>query len=209
MPFQKLLLGLCLALPLTLVSFHRNILAEANEPALKAEAELKRLAFTQHLETLYHQMGLQKWELEANVFEKAVVGYYNLKAAGKTSDRPVLTIVDFSKSSRQKRLWVLDLVKRKVLFHTLVAHGRNSGEEFARHFSNENQSYKSSLGFYVTLQPYQGKHGLSLKLDGLDKAFNINALARAVVMHGADYVSDSFVRQHGRLGAARAVLRCR
>lgn len=105
-----------------------------------------------------------------------------------------------SQPSVNKRLYVIDLVKRQLLYHTYVAHGRNSGDLYADKFSNEISSYQSSLGFYQTLGTYQGKHGLSLKLQGLESGFNTNALSRAVVMHGADYVSEDFIKKIGRLG---------
>src|SRR5690606_10049179 len=88
----------------------------------------------------------------------------------------------------------------KMLFNTYVAHGRNSGEDIATEFSNVEDSYKSSLGFYVTEDLYYGKHGLSLKLIGMDEDFNSNAMDRCIVMHGADYASEEFIRQNGRLG---------
>ena len=112
----------------------------------------------------------------------------------------ILTIIDFDLPSTQKRLWVIDMDENKVLFHSLVAHGKNSGELNAESFSNENESYKSSLGFFVASETYQGSHGLSLKLDGLEKSKNDNARSRAIVIHGADYVSESFIREHNRLG---------
>jgi len=109
-------------------------------------------------------------------------------------------VVDFDLPSTEKRLWVLDLAKNEILFHTLVAHGHNSGENEATNFSNTDQSNMSSLGFYATGSEYEGKHGHSLRLQGLDEGFNTNAAARSVVMHGADYVSEDFIKQNGRLG---------
>jgi hypothetical protein len=105
-----------------------------------------------------------------------------------------------SQPSVNKRLYVIDLEKQKLLLRTYVAHGRNSGELYAKKFSNDISSYQTSLGFYQTLTTYQGKHGLSLKLKGLETGFNTNALDRAVVIHGADYASESFIRKNGRLG---------
>lgn len=135
-------------------------------------------------------------------FKKALQGFYSLKAQGKVS-KDILTLVDFSLSSNTKRLWVIDLSTNTILFNSLVAHGRNSGEEFAAKFSNVAESFKSSLGFYVTGEIYTGKHGKSLKLDGQEKGVNDNARNRAVVMHGADYVSESFIRNHNRLGRSQ------
>jgi hypothetical protein len=162
-------------------------------------APLSRLESTAH--DLYTSLGAEQQGLRFEVFEKALTGYLNLKQAGRLSERQQrLTVIDFDLPSTQKRLWVLDLAEHKVLFHTLVAHGHNSGENEASNFSNTDQSNMSSLGFYVTGQEYQGKHGRSLRLQGLDEGFNTNAAARAVVMHGADYVSEAFIKQNGRLG---------
>jgi len=135
-------------------------------------------------------------------FTKALQGFYTLKAKGLVS-KDMLTLIDFSLSSNTKRLWVIDLTTNTVLFHSLVAHGRNTGEEFASQFSNKAESFKSSLGFYATGEIYNGKHGKSLKLDGLEKGINDNARNRAVVIHGADYVSESFIKNHNRLGRSQ------
>ncbi|MGY6560426.1 MAG: murein L,D-transpeptidase catalytic domain family protein [Nitritalea sp.] len=111
-----------------------------------------------------------------------------------------LTVVDFSKPSDEKRLWVFDMQTKALIFHSFVAHGRHTGERYARHFSNQLNSYKSSLGFYKTAETYQGKHGYSLRLDGLEPGINDAARERAVVMHGAAYAEEDFIRAHGRLG---------
>ncbi|WP_245744847.1 murein L,D-transpeptidase catalytic domain family protein [Hymenobacter actinosclerus] len=160
----------------------------------------KATLFDQKVRDLYRDLQVEQQGLTFEVFEKAMTGYLNLEEAGKVSDKQLLTVVDFSLPSTQKRLWVLDLGSKQVKFHTLVAHGRNSGENMATTFSNENESNKSSLGFYVTEGEYVGKHGRSLKLAGVDEGYNTNALMRSVVMHGADYVSEEFIRQNGRLG---------
>uniref|UniRef100_UPI004049995B murein L,D-transpeptidase catalytic domain family protein n=1 Tax=Flavobacterium sp. TaxID=239 RepID=UPI004049995B len=132
-------------------------------------------------------------------FTKAFEGYIQLKEQGIIV-KNYLTIVDFSLSSTEERLWVVDMLNKKVVLQSLVAHGRNSGDEFASKFSNKAESYQSSLGFYATGEVYQGKHGLSLRLDGLEYGINDNARERAVVIHGADYVSDKFAKSNGRLG---------
>jgi hypothetical protein len=112
----------------------------------------------------------------------------------------VITVIDYSKSSREKRLWVIDLEARTVLFHELVAHGKNSGGDVPSRFSNEPESQTSSIGLFVTSDTYEGKHGYSLKLRGLDSGLNDKAEARAIVMHGAHYVNLDFAAKHGRLG---------
>jgi hypothetical protein len=112
----------------------------------------------------------------------------------------VMTVIDYSLPSRERRLWVLDLERGDVLAHELVAHGKASGGDLAHDFSNAQGSNQSSLGTFVTGATYQGKHGLSLRLHGLDPALNSNAEARGIVVHAADYVNEGIVAQLGRLG---------
>lgn len=150
--------------------------------------------------SVYSQIDANSFALPSfESFNLALDGFNHLKEKGLIQ-KNILTIVDFSLSSNAKRLWVIDLDKNIVLFQTLVAHGRNTGEEFAKAFSNQAESFKSSVGFYATAEIYNGKHGMSLKLDGLQKGLNDKARERAVVMHGADYVSESFIKQNKRLG---------
>ncbi len=147
----------------------------------------------------YQQLHLKELGLNKQAFDLAVKGFEKLKAHGDVSSS-ILSICDFSQSSNNKRLYIIDLDNSKLLFNSLVAHGRNTGEEFARYFSNEPSSYKSSLGFYTTKQTYIGEHGLSLKLSGQEPGFNDKAEERAIVLHGADYVCDNFICEAGRLG---------
>lgn len=160
-----------------------------------AEPPAKKLNPEEVCLSLYDSLQLGKSGLSWEAFRYAWLGFQE----GGFS-KPILAIADFSQSSRNKRLYVIDFQKHKVLLNTYVAHGRNSGNEYANKFSNLNSSYQSSLGFYRALGTYQGKHGLSLRLEGLEKNINDQALARAIVMHGADYVSEAFIRQTGRLG---------
>jgi hypothetical protein len=148
---------------------------------------------------LYSKLNLAGIGLGEEAFNLAVKGWEKLKAKGEVS-KSIIAICDFTQSSKNKRLYVIDLASEKVLFNTLVAHGKNTGEEYARFFSNKPSSYQSSLGFYATKGTYIGEHGLSLKLQGEEPGFNDKAAERAIVLHGADYVSDRFVGQHGRLG---------
>jgi hypothetical protein len=153
--------------------------------------------------TLYQQLKENQFSLPTlNSFTEAITGFYQLKEKGMVK-REILTIIDFSLSSNTKRLWVIDMVAHQVLMNTYVSHGRNTGEEFANSFSNENSSFKSSLGFYTTAEIYNGKHGRSLKLDGLEKGINDKARERGIVMHAADYVSDEFIRSNKRLGRSQ------
>jgi hypothetical protein len=114
--------------------------------------------------------------------------------------RPLLTVIDYGLPSTVKRMWVLDLTTRRLLFNELVAHGRNSGEDLARSFSNEEGSLKTSLGAFVTGATYNGKNGYSLRLRGMEPGVNDRAEARTIVLHGAPYVGEAFARRQGRLG---------
>ena len=140
---------------------------------------------------------------DRDVFILAMTGFEKLQRQGKLVNERYLTIVDFRLPSTRERLWVLDMVDRKIVFKTLVAHGRNSGELYATEFSDVPQSFQSSLGFYLASETYSGKHGLSLRLDGLEPGINGHARDRAIVMHGADYVSQNFIQENGRLGRSQ------
>jgi len=139
-------------------------------------------------------------KISKTVFNLAFNAYENLRAHNKLSEKPIITLVDFTKPSTEKRLWVIDVEAEKILFKDYCAHGKNTGHNLAKKFSNINSSYQSSLGFYKTGEIYYGKHGKSLRLDGLEKGFNCQARNRAIVMHGADYVSEDFIKKQGRLG---------
>lgn len=173
---------------------------QAANPDRQSESkEAERTAA--HIRTVYGQLAFSSFrKLSFEAFSKAYYGYLNLIEEGKLKPGGLLTIADFSLSSKVKRLWVIDPVRNKVLFNTLVAHGQGTGEEFATQFSNEPESHQSSLGFYLTGETYQGENGLSLKLHGLDGPFNSKAYDRAIVIHAAEYVCDDFVLANNRLG---------
>jgi hypothetical protein len=139
-------------------------------------------------------------DLDANVLNLAVGAAACAVRLGAAPSPRTLTIIDYSKPSTAKRLWVLDLASHAVLYHELVSHGAGSGDDSATLFSNDDDTHRSSLGLFVTDDTYIGKNGYSLRLDGLDAGFNDRARERAIVMHGAPYVSDEFARTHGRLG---------
>jgi hypothetical protein len=139
-------------------------------------------------------------EMPTPAFNLALNGFYDLKMKGLVRNDSILTIVDFSKSSDKKRLFILDLKNKKLIKNALVAHGMQSGVDIAESFSNRRMSNKSSLGLYVTNETYIGKHGYSLRIDGMSKDLNDNARKRAIVIHGADYVSTSFINENGRVG---------
>lgn len=129
--------------------------------------------------------------------ELALEGYDKLNSSIQNQ---VLTVIDFSLPSTSKRLWIIDPEEGEILLHTVVAHGRNSGDLMAEKFSNKPESFQSSLGFYLTAETYHGKHGYSLRLDGLEKGYNDKARSRAIVIHGSDYATEAFAKSVGRLG---------
>ena len=132
-------------------------------------------------------------------FKNAILGYKKLSDKNLV-EKEILTIVDFTLSSTKKRLWVLDMKNNLVLFHTLVAHGKNTGGEFATKFSNSVNSLQSSLGFFVTGETYFGGNGYSLFIDGMEEEFNSKARERYVVIHGAQYANPEFISKRGMLG---------
>jgi hypothetical protein len=148
------------------------------------------------LHKLWLDCSLEK-ALSYEIFNKALLGYNQYENIWKKN---ILTIIDFSKPSTENRFFVIDIEKRQLLYSCFVAHGKNSGENYATSFSNEPESLQSSLGFYLTAETYVGDNGYSLKLDGLEKGINDNAREREIVIHGADYVSQKFIDQYGRLG---------
>jgi len=148
---------------------------------------------------LYDSMQLSLAGLNKAAFEYALKGYDYLKRK-KLIQSSLISICDFSQSSRRKRFYIIDLEEMKLLVNTYVAHGRNSGGEFAKSFSNSPESHKSSLGFYRTLQPYYGEHGLSLRIGGLERGINDRADRRNIVIHGSDYVGDNFIQNNSFAG---------
>lgn len=161
----------------------------------------KSIAFDIYLNKFYSESNLQTSGLSLPLFQKSLIGYLNLKnKLILNKNKPIITIIDFNKESTQKRLWIIDVKNQKLLLSSLVAHGQGSGENMATQFSNIADSHQSSLGFFVTKNIYFGKHGKSLILDGMDKGLNCAAKNRSIVVHGAEYVSEEFIKQHGRLG---------
>ncbi|UII27235.1 murein L,D-transpeptidase catalytic domain family protein [Fulvivirga maritima] len=184
----------------TILSFLIVVLVPYSSLFANIPVSEKSKALASYIENNYALLKTTGPKPEYELFKKGLIGYLNLKKQNKLSESGLLTLIDFRMSSNKKRLWIIDLKTHEVLYHTLVAHGRNSGNEFAKKFSNVPNSNTSSLGFYVTGETYSGKHGLSLRLDGVEAGFNNNARDRAIVMHGANYVDKSFTKNYGRLG---------
>lgn len=185
----------------TLPSKEKQDFIESTQAAEPKE-ELSGLKLVdEQIQLAFQESQLENSGLDFEVFRRAYIGFINLQGFGKiSSSASILSIADFSLSSKKKRLWIIDLVKNKVLLNTWVSHGRGSGGEMATQFSNTTNSYQSSLGFYVTGEVYYGKHGRSLRLDGMDNGFNNKARERAIVIHGARYVSTQAIKSLNRLG---------
>lgn len=163
-------------------------------------APLPKMPNQAELEVQSKQLASQAKNLKPEVVRLALVAYYKARREGY-DQQGVLSVIDYSKPSTQRRFWVFDLKTNRLLFKELVAHGKNSGDKVASKFSNKVGSLSSSIGLYVTAEtPYVGRHGYSLRLVGLDQGFNSRAAERAIVVHGAPYVSKEFARQNGRLG---------
>jgi hypothetical protein len=155
---------------------------------------------------LYDDLSLEEKGLSKEAFDYAMKGYDKLVTEDKVSNATYITICDMTQSSKHKRLYVVDLNTKEVVINTWVAHGRNSGMEYASKFSNRPESFQSSLGFYVTQFTYNGENGYSLKLKGLEPGYNDKAFDRAIVIHGADYVtSDRTATYMGRSYGCPAV----
>lgn len=167
--------------------------------AFAFEADTTRAnSYDSHVRNIYQQ--LESDELSFKAFRSAYYGYRKVLKQNLIEKKDLLTIIDFSRSSKEERFFIIDLSKQDIVHESLVAHGKNSGWDTPASFSNLINSNKSSLGFYVTGETYFGKHGLSLKLDGLEEGINDNARKRYIVIHAADYVSDEIIGKLGRLG---------
>ena len=170
--------------------------SESKRPVVSAGKSIT----TESNSVLFSELHLSEAGMSQTVFNSALQGLKKLDSTGIITNDSIVTIIDFSQPSNKKRLYVLDLSSKQILFNTLVAHGRNSGKLLTSSFSNSLSSLKSSVGFYVTGETYMGDNGYSLRLDGLEKNINDNARARSIVMHGAPYVDQSSINALGFLG---------
>lgn len=166
--------------------------------------EEKQIVKENKIKKLYKNIKLEK-KLDYKIFELAIKGFNKINPANKD----YITIVDLTKPSNEKRLFVINLKKNEIIFEDLVAHGMKSGDKYATSFSNKDESHKSSLGFYLTGTSYSGSNGYSLKLYGLEEGLNDNAYSRSIVIHGADYVSFEEAKNSGRIGRSWGCLAVR
>ncbi|MBS1563750.1 MAG: murein L,D-transpeptidase catalytic domain family protein [Bacteroidetes bacterium] len=184
-----LLLGL-ICVPFTMPASSKKLVVEVK--AAMGREESYRM--------LYDELQLDTLNLSRKAFNYAIKGFARLQSQGMLNNSNVISIVDFSLPSSKKRLFVIDMVSGTLLFNTYVSHGRGSGQAMATRFSNKPGSYMSSLGFYITGSTYMGEHGMSLRLQGIEKGINDKALKRGIVMHSADYVEEDYIQQRGYSG---------
>ena len=164
------------------------------QPAEIIEAIVQEATAQEEADMIYDSLDLDVKGLNEEAFKHAYTGYKKLIEEGEINKEGILTICDFSQSSKRKRLYLIDLNEYKLLLNTYVAHGRNSGGEYASRFSNRPESHQSSLGFYRTKRTYYGSHGLALTLSGLEKGINDKAERRKIVVHGSYYIGENYKR---------------
>ncbi len=194
-PMKKLFLLICISLIVPALFSSAANGHKKNNTTIKGN-----IRSSQEVSALYDSLFLDSLGLSKEAFTEAITGYYNLQNDGTIQHPGVLSIIDFSLPSYKKRLFVLDIENGKLLFNTLVAHGRNSGQVVATRFSNRFRSFESSLGFYLTGETYNGGKGYSLRLLGIEKGINNNAYNRGIVVHAASYVNEEISKTGGRLG---------
>ena len=156
------------------------------------------------IKVMYRELSLND-KVSFSCFNNAMQGLEKIEELNNANDN-LLVIVDYTKPSTEERLFVIDLRKKQLLISSLVTHGRGTGGLYATNFSNKNNSYSTSSGFYLTGNIYNGKHGESLVLYGLEKDKNDNAQKRTIVMHQAYYANKSFAKKYGRLGRSKGCL---
>lgn len=171
--------------------------AEGSAPVKTINSTVTRINNTAGF---YQQLNLDERGLSQRAFELACKGYNQLVQKGQLEEGAYLVVCDFSQSSNKKRLYLIDMDDSVLVKNTYVAHGKNSGDEFAVKFSNRPESLQSSLGFFVTRNTYNGAHGLSLRLDGVERGINDNAMERNIVVHGADYIGNNWLQFNKYMG---------
>lgn len=192
-----------LAFASSVVTGASSLTPDETSPASGSLAGFSSATFEDSLSHLYEAIELKENGLSYEAFRYAMIGFYLLKDEGRLNEKNIISIIDFTKPSTQQRFYTIDLDRRAIIYHSLVSHGKNTGENLAKSFSNVVHSNQSSLGFYVTGETYVGSKGYSLKLDGVESGINDNMRERAVVMHEADYVSEYWIRKFGRLGRSQ------
>jgi len=200
-PMKTLVAGLLLLVCAAgIISFKIKSDLSPVEHATKFKATHTISLKSEYLTELHDRLSRAGISLSEEILSLALIGFNKLNAQQRLNKDSILTIIDYSMSSKEKRMFVIDLKSRQLLFNSVVAHGRNTGEEYARSFSNRPNSHQSSLGFFITQKPYKGNNGYSLALEGVEIGFNDLARKRAIVIHGAEYASERMIKTKGYLG---------
>lgn len=187
---------LFLVLLLALSSF----LYFANAQKLTKERQLALKKAELNIKDLYSELNAAQYNLSFTAFRYAYIGYQSMRKQRKLNDKDLFSIIDFTKDCNTKRFYTIDLEKMKILYYTYVAHGKKSGERIPTSFSDVVESNKSSIGFYITGDTYNGSNGYSLMLHGDEKGYNSNLAKRSVVIHTADYANENYIARNGRMG---------
>ena len=192
---KKVFLSFCLLLLITNSYAEENLVTENKTENIQVAVEEKPQKIVVDVKSVYDSLNI-KDKIDYSIFQKAYLGYVQIQ----NKNPGVLIIIDYTKPSNEERFYVLDLNKKKLVYSTRVAHSKNSGLEIPLEFSDDPNSYQSSLGFFVTLGEYNGAYGYSLRLKGLEENINANAEDRAIVIHGGDIVEDEYIKKFGFAG---------
>ena len=192
---KKVFLFFCLLLLITNSYAEENLVTENKTENIQVAVEEKPQKIIVDVKSVYDSLNI-KDKIDYSIFQKAYLGYVQIQ----NKNPGVLIIIDYTKPSNEERFYVLDLNNKKLVYSTRVAHSKNSGLEIPLEFSDDPNSYQSSLGFFVTLGEYNGAYGYSLRLKGLEENVNANAEDRAIVIHGGDIVEDEYIKKFGFAG---------
>jgi L,D-transpeptidase catalytic domain len=199
---KKLLWLMCFSW-ITITSVQADVITvgDINDPATSnGDYVFLPADIQQKADAIYDSLKLGEVGLERDIFYKGYKGYTYLLYKGKLDNVNVMTIADFSQSSRNKRLYIIDLAHMKLVFNTYVSHGKNSGGEIATSFSNIKDSFKSTLGFMLTTDTYVGGSGYSLRFNGVEPGINDRVRFRDIIVHGSKYVNAQAAEEDGKVG---------
>ena len=192
---KKVFLSFCLLLLINNIYAEEKLVTENKTENIQVAVEEKPQKIIVDVKSVYDSLNIKN-KIDYSIFQKAYLGYVQIQ----NKNPGVLIIIDYTKPSNEERFYVLDLNKKKLVYSTRVAHSKNSGLEIPLEFSDDPNSYQSSLGFFVTLGEYNGAYGYSLRLKGLEENINANAEDRAIVIHGGDIVEDEYIKKFGFAG---------
>ena len=170
------------------------------QTGLSKERQLALKKAELNIKELYNELNAAQYDLSFTAFRYAYIGYQTMKKQHRLNNKELFSIIDFTKDCNSKRFYTIDLEKMKIVYYTYVAHGKKSGERMATSFSDAVESNKSSIGFYITGNTYNGGNGYILMLHGDEKGYNSNLAKRSVVVHAADYANEDYIARNGRMG---------